>query len=201
MITQLNISQEFINEEIEDVDKGRIDMVLEIDLPVEKEVCITVAEMEGTIRMAIIMVTEVTDPEMIIKHIIGIVIGLIIERKISTKIMAKGIGTEVENMIGLGPGIEALQEIIQEIGIEITKVGEETEDKGLEQIQETEGIDQGQDLAPILAQKGTGQDAIGAMNMTTLQENALTLCQDAVMQLFAQEEQAEALNYFESDLN
>ena len=80
-------------------------------------------------------------------------------------------------MIGLGPGIEALQEIIQEIGIEITKVGVETEDKGLEQIQETEGIDQGQHLAPVLAQIGTGQDAIGAMNMTTLQQNALTLCQ------------------------
>ena len=83
--------------------------------------------------------------------------GLIIEGKILTKIMAKGIGTEVlvENVIRLGPGIEALQEIIQEIGIEITKV------------QETEGIDQGQDLAPILAQIGTGQDATGAMNMTT----------------------------------
>ena len=49
-------------------------------------------------------------------------------------------------------------------------------DKGLEQIQETEEIEQGLDLAPILAQIGIGQDAIGAMNMTTLQENALTLC-------------------------
>ena len=46
--------------------------------------------------MAIIMVTEVTDPEMrITKQIIGIVIGLTIEGKISTKIMAKGIQTEV----------------------------------------------------------------------------------------------------------
>ena len=79
-------------------------------------------------------------------------------------------------MIGLGPGIEVLQGIIQEIGIEITIVGVETEDTGLEQIQETEGIDQGPDLAPMLAQIGTGQDAIGAMNMTTLQEIALTLC-------------------------
>ena len=77
-------------------------------------------------------------------------------------------------MICLGPGIEALQGIIQEIDIEITKVGVETEDKGVEQIKETEGIDQGPELAPILAQIGTGQDAIGAMNMTTLQENALT---------------------------
>ena len=70
-------------------------MALEIDLIVEKEVHITVAETEGTIRMAIIMVTEATDPEIITKQIIGIVIGLIIEGKISTKIMAKGIGTEV----------------------------------------------------------------------------------------------------------
>ena len=128
-------------------------MALEIDLTVEIEVQITVAETEGTIRIAIIMVIEVTDPEMVItKQIIGIVIGLIIEGKISTKIMAKGIETEVsvENMIGLGPGIEAFQEIIREIGIEITKVGVETEDNGLEQIQETEGIDQGQDLAHVL---------------------------------------------------
>ena len=44
-------------------------------------------------------------------------------------------------MIGLGPGIEVLQEIIQEIGIGIIKVGVETEDEGLEQIQETEGRD------------------------------------------------------------
>ena len=73
-------------------------------------------------------------------------------------------------MIGLGPGIEALQGIIWEIGMEITKVEVEAEDIGLEQIQETEGIDQGPDLAPMLAQIGTGQDAIGAMNMTTLQE-------------------------------
>ena len=80
-------------------------------------------------------------------------------------------------MKGLGPGIEALQEIIQEIGIEITKVGVGTEDKDLEQVQETQGIAQCQDLTPILAQIGTGQDAIGAMNMTTLQENVLMLCQ------------------------
>ena len=77
------------------MDKDRIDMALEIDLIVEKEVHITVAETEGTIRMAINMVTEVTDPETITKQIIGIAIGLIIEGKISTKIMAKGIGTEV----------------------------------------------------------------------------------------------------------
>ena len=78
-------------------------------------------------------------------------------------------------MIGLGPGIEVPREMIQEIDMEITKVGVETEDKGLEQIQEIEGIDQGLDLAPTLAQIGAGQDATSAMNMTTSLENALTL--------------------------
>ena len=71
-------------------------MALEIGLIVEIEVCITATETEGTIRMAIIMVTEVTDQEMgITKRILGIVIGLTIEGKISTKIMAKRIETEV----------------------------------------------------------------------------------------------------------
>ena len=61
---QSNISQEFIKEGIEDVDKDRIDKALEIDLIVGKEVCIIVAETEGIIRKAMIMVIEVTDPEM-----------------------------------------------------------------------------------------------------------------------------------------
>ena len=78
------------------VDKDRIDMALEIDPIVEKEVCITVAETEGIIRMAIIMVIEVTDPEMgITKQIIGIMTGLITEGKILTKSMVKGTETEV----------------------------------------------------------------------------------------------------------
>ena len=70
------------------------------------------------------------------------------------------------------------------VNIEITKVGVETEDKGLEQIQETGGIDQGLDLAPVLTQIGTGQDAIGAKNMTTSLENALMLCQMKNRMLF-----------------
>ena len=80
--TQPNISQECTEEEIEDVDKDRIDMALEIDLIVEKEVHIIVAETEGTIRMAIIMVIEVTNPEMgITKQIIGIMTGLSYRRE------------------------------------------------------------------------------------------------------------------------
>ena len=162
------------------MDNDRIDMALEIDLIVEKDVHIIVAETEGIIRMAVIMVIGVTDPVMgITKQITGIMIGLIIEGKILTKIIVKEIETEVqaENVIGLGLDMEVLQEMIQEIDIEITKVGVETEDKGLEQIQETEGIDQDLDLAHVLEHIGTGQDVIGAINMTTLQENALTLCQ------------------------
>ena len=59
-----------------------------------------------------------------------------------------------------------------------------TEDKGPELFQETEGIDQGLDQAPMLAQKGIGQDAIGAMNMTTSLGNALMLCQMRNRMLF-----------------
>ena len=74
--------------------KDRIDMALEIDLIVEKEVCIIVAETEGTIRMAIIIVIEAKDPEMgITKQIIGIMTGLVTEGKFLTKIMVK----EIEN--------------------------------------------------------------------------------------------------------
>ena len=40
---------------------------------------------------------------------------------------------------------------------------------------ETQG--QGQDPVPKIVQIGTGQDAMGVMNMTTLLENALTSCQ------------------------
>ena len=71
-------------------------MALEIDLIGGKEVHIIVVETEGIIRMALIMVIEVTDPEMgITKQIIGIMTGLVIEGKIITKIMVKEIETEV----------------------------------------------------------------------------------------------------------
>ena len=71
-------------------------MALEMDLIVEKEVHIIVAETEGIIRMAVIMVIEVTDPEMQnTKQIIGIMTGLVIEGKILTKIMVKEIETKV----------------------------------------------------------------------------------------------------------
>ena len=66
----------------------------------------------------------------------------------------------------------------------MAKLGIGTEDNGPELLQETEGIDQGLDQAPMLTQIGTGQDAIGAMNMTTLLENALTLSQMRNRMLF-----------------
>ena len=65
---------------------------------------------------------------------------------------------------------------IQEIAIAETKVEVETEDKGPELFQEIGKIDQGLDQVLMLTQIGIGQGAIDAMNMTTLLENALTLC-------------------------
>ena len=66
-----NISQEYIQEETEDVDKDRIDMILEIDPIVEIELHITVVEIEETIKTEIIMVVETIGLELeIIKPII-----------------------------------------------------------------------------------------------------------------------------------
>ena len=87
-------------------------------------------------------------------------------------------------MIDPGPGIEAPQDVIQEIDMVMAKIEVRIEDKGPELFQETEGIDQGLDQAPELAQIGIGQDAIGAMNMTTSLENALMLCQMRNRMLF-----------------
>ena len=80
-------------------------------------------------------------------------------------------------MIGPGLGIEVPKEIIQYVGIELTKVGVGIEDKGPGLHQEKERTDQGLGPVPMLVQIGTDQDAIDAMNITTLLENALTLCQ------------------------
>ena len=133
------MSQEYIQEETEDTDEDRIDMVLEIDPIVETEVHIIVVETEGIIRTAIIMVMEIIDLEMeIIKPIIGRITGPSIEGKVLTKIMAKEIEIEVqvENVRGLGPGIEVPQEIIQQTGTELTKVEVGIKDKGPELLPE-----------------------------------------------------------------
>ena len=150
-----------------------------IDLIVGKEVNIIAAVTEGTIRMAIIMVIEVIEPEIgIIKQIIGKMTGPIIEGKLLTKIMVKEIKTEVLSRehdrsrpryrsTSRDNSINRFRLIKVEVGIE---------EKGQGLHQEKERIDQGLDPAPMLVQIGTGQDAIGAMNMTISLENALTLC-------------------------
>ena len=70
-------------------------MNLEIDHTAETEVHIIVVEMEGTIRITIIMVMEAIGLEMgIIKPIKGRTACPIIEGKMLTKIMAKE--TEIE---------------------------------------------------------------------------------------------------------
>ena len=68
--------------------------------------------------------------------------------------------------------------------MEMAKIEVGTEDKGPELLQETEGIGQGLDQAPMLAQIGIGQDAIDAMGMTTLLGNALISCQMRNRMLF-----------------
>ena len=92
--------------------------------------------------------------------------------------MVKEIETEVyiENVIGLGPGIEVPQEVIQWTGIELTKVGVGIEDKDPGLHLEKERTHQGLGPVPMLVQTGTAQGAIDAMKMTTSLENALMLC-------------------------
>ena len=70
-------------------------MILETDLIVEIEVHIIVEETEEIIRIAIIIVIEVIDPEMGNIKQIGIMVEPIIEGRISIKIMVREIQTEV----------------------------------------------------------------------------------------------------------
>ena len=134
-----NISLKYIKEGTEDVDKDRIDMILEIDPIVEIEFHITVTEIGEIIKTEIIMVMETIGLGMeIIKPIIDKMTGPTIEGKILTKIMATEIviGVQVENMRGLD--IEVPQEIIQQAGTERTKVQIEIEDIGPELPEEKE---------------------------------------------------------------
>ena len=90
--TLLSINLEFIQEETEDVDKGRTDKVLEKDLIAEIEAhTIIMVETEGIIKTIKIMVLEAIDLEIGITRIID----PITEGKIPTKMMAKEIDTEV----------------------------------------------------------------------------------------------------------
>ena len=106
----------FIKEGIEDVDKDRVGMDLETDPIVGNEVHIIVAEAGETIRITIIMVVEIIDPEMgNIKQTIGTMIDLVMEGKFLIKIIVREIETEVqvENVIDPGLGIGVPQEKIQ----------------------------------------------------------------------------------------
>ena len=77
-------------EEIEDADKDRIDIILETELIADNKVCMIVAEVGEAIKMAIIMVIKAIDPEMgDISQITDIMTGPITEGKLLTKIMAK----------------------------------------------------------------------------------------------------------------
>ena len=78
------------------MDKDRIDIILETDLIAENKVCMIVAEVGETIKMAIVMVIKVIDPEMgDISQITDIMIDPITEGEILTKIMAREIEIEV----------------------------------------------------------------------------------------------------------
>ena len=77
------------------MDKGRIDMALEIDHIAETEVHIMVVGIEGTIKtIIIIMVMEAIDLGMEITKAMGTMIGPITEDRILTKTMAKEIEIE-----------------------------------------------------------------------------------------------------------
>ena len=70
-------------------------MILETDLIVENKVLTIAVEAEEIIRIAIIMVIEIIDPEMRNSKQIGIMVDLIIKGRVSIKIMVREIQTEV----------------------------------------------------------------------------------------------------------
>ena len=167
-------------------------MVLETD-PIVGNVVHTIVTEVGEEIVIIIIMTEITNltiglivgpgigvMKMTIKGMIDMTIGLITEDIILTKIMEikdTEIEMQVKNAIGPDLDIGATQGRIEEIGTAEARAEVETGDKGPELFQEIGKIDQGLDQAPMLIQIGIGQDAIDAMNMTTLLENALTSCQ------------------------
>ena len=126
------------------MDKGRKDIILEIDLIVEIGVLTTITEIEETTKIRTTMVLEIIE--------IGAEIHRMIDPIIEGKILAKGmikdidIDVLVENVTDPDQGIEALQEKTLEIGIEIIKVEAE--------------IDKGQELLPQKEMQGQGQDPV-----------------------------------------
>ena len=106
-VTLLHNNPEFIKEETEDVDKGRIDIIPEIDLIVEIGVLTTIAEIEENTKIRPTMVLEIIE----IGAEIHKMIDPIIEGKILAKGMIKDIDIEVlvENVTDPDQGIEALK--------------------------------------------------------------------------------------------
>ena len=90
---QPNINQEFIKEEIENADKGRVGMDLETDPIVENEAHVMVVETEEAIRITITIVAEIIDLEITImeniRQTICTMIDLTTEGKASIKIIVK----------------------------------------------------------------------------------------------------------------
>ena len=95
----------FIQEETEDADKGRTDIIPEIGLIAETGVSTTIiTEIEEIIKIRTIMVLEILE----IGAEIPRIIDLIIEGKVPAKGMTKGLDIEVpvENVTDPGPGIK-----------------------------------------------------------------------------------------------
>ena len=115
---------------------------------------------------------------------------------------------QVGNMRGLGQGIEVPREIIQQTGIELTKVQVEIEYIGQELLQEKEKrTDQGLDPVPMSVQIGYRSRCYRCNEYDHFAiENTLMIYleeeQAANLQLLLPEEQTGVLNYSEeSDLN
>ena len=137
------------------MDKGRTDIILEIDLIAETGVPTTITETGEIIKIRTNMVLEIIE----IGTEIPKIIDPIIEGKILAKDMIKDLDIEVavENMKDPDPGIGVPQEKTLKIDIEIIKV-EVGKDKGPEPLPEKEiqGQGQGQDPVPELALIETG---------------------------------------------
>ena len=154
METLHNINLEFIQEETEDVDKGRTDIIPEIGLVAETGVPTTIAtEIGEIIKIRTIMVFEIIE----IGTEIPKIIDPIIEGKILAKDMTKDLDIEVSvgNVTNPDPGIGVPQEKTLKIDIEIIKV-EAWKDKGPKLLPERDTQGQGQDPVPELALIETG---------------------------------------------
>ena len=143
-----------MQEETEDVDKGRTDIVPEIGLIAETEVhTIITVETGDIIKTRTTTVLEIIE----IGTEIPRKIDPIIEGKILAKVMTKDLDTEasVENVIDPGPGIGVPQEKTLKIDTEVIKVGV-GKDRDPELLIERDTQGQVQDPVPELVLIETG---------------------------------------------